>query len=60
MKVSIVMTKQRKKKCSISKTFFKLTCPNLTMKRPKRPNSTKTENRSKTLKNTKRLKIVWE
>ena len=54
MKVSIIMTKRLKKKCSTSETFFDYTCPKLATKRPKRPNSTKTENRSKTLKKAKR------
>ena len=29
-------------------------------KQPKRPNCTKTENRSKTVKKAKKMKIVWE
>ena len=53
MKVSIIMTKRLKKKCLNSETFFDYTCPKLATKRPKRPNSTKTENRSKTKKKRK-------
>ena len=64
------MIKRLEKKCSTSKTVFEYSCQNLlrkdlneknnklATKRLKRPNNTKTENRSKTLKNQKKLKSV--
>ena len=61
-KVSIVMTKQLQKSVHHKKRFLTELVQNglnqskLAAKQPKRPNSTKAENRSKTLKEAKKMK----
>ena len=60
------MTKQLKQSVHHKKRFLTELVQNglnhskLAAKQPKRPNCTKHENRSKTLKKAKKMKIVWK
>ena len=61
-----VMTKQLKESVHHKKRFLTELVQNglnhskLAAKQPKRPKCTKAENRSKTLKTAKKMKIVWK